>query len=89
MSGDVAALGEAQLTVIQLPSYAPELNPVEAVRAHLKHSLANLAEETLNELTRLIKIRLKKIQYRPRLISGFIARQASPLNPCNFSLRSL
>ncbi|GAA3467331.1 hypothetical protein GCM10018965_018830 [Nonomuraea roseola] len=39
-----------QLTVILLPAYAPELNPVEVVWAHLKRSLANLAKKTLNEL---------------------------------------
>ena len=32
------------LTVYQLPPYAPELNPVEAVWSHLKRSLANLAK---------------------------------------------
>ncbi|MEV0597656.1 transposase [Nonomuraea cavernae] len=64
----------AWLTVIQLPAYAPELNPVEGVWAHLKRSLANLAKKTLNELARLIKTRLKKMQYRPQLISGFIAK---------------
>jgi putative transposase len=29
-----------RLTVCQLPAYAPELNPVEAVWSHLKRSLA-------------------------------------------------
>jgi putative transposase len=69
------------LTVIRLPSYAPELNPVEAVWAHLKRSLANLAKKTLNELARLIKTRLKKMQYRPQLISGFIAKTGLDLKP--------
>lgn len=32
------------LTVFQLPRYAPELNPVEAVWSRLKRSLANLAK---------------------------------------------
>ncbi|WP_248965453.1 transposase [Sphaerisporangium perillae] len=32
------------LRVIQLPSYAPELNPVEAVWSHLKRTLANLVK---------------------------------------------
>ncbi|MFD1547769.1 transposase [Nonomuraea guangzhouensis] len=71
----------AWLTVIQLPAYAPELNPVEAVWAHLKRSLANLAKKTPNELARLIKTRLKKMQYRPQLISGFIAKTGLDLKP--------
>jgi hypothetical protein len=56
------------LTVIQLPSYAPELNPVEAVWSHLKRTLTNLAKKTLDGLVRLIKTRLKKMQYRPALL---------------------
>ncbi len=31
------------LTIVRLPPYAPDLNPVEGVWAHLKKSLANLA----------------------------------------------
>lgn len=34
----------------------------------------NLAKKTLAELARLIKARLKRMQYRPQLISGFIAK---------------
>ncbi|PZG18028.1 DDE endonuclease [Nonomuraea aridisoli] len=69
------------LTVIQLPAYAPELNPVEGVWAHLKRSLVDLAKKTLNELARLIKTRLKRMQYRPALISGFIAKTGLDLEP--------
>ncbi|HEV7936301.1 MAG TPA: IS630 family transposase [Actinomadura sp.] len=59
------------LRVYQLPSYAPELNPVEAVWSHLKRSLANLAKRTIDQLARIIKTRLKRMQYRPTLIAGF------------------
>ena len=45
------------LTVFQLPAYAPELNPVEAVWSHLKRSLANLAKHDINQLTMLVKTR--------------------------------
>ena len=31
------------LTVFLPPAYSPDLNPVEGVRAHIKHSLANLS----------------------------------------------
>ena len=62
------------LTVYQLPAYAPELNPAEAVWSNLKRSLANLTKEGLDQLTALIKTRLKRMQYRPGLIDGFIAK---------------
>ncbi|WP_435830385.1 transposase [Micromonospora echinospora] len=31
------------MTVIQLPAYAPDLNPTEGVWSHLKRSIGNLA----------------------------------------------
>jgi putative transposase len=62
------------LTVFQLPPYAPELNPVEAVWSHLKRSLANLAKHGIDQLTTLIKNRLKRMQYRPSLIDGYLAK---------------
>ena len=62
------------LRVVQLPAYAPELNPVEAVWSYLKRSLANLAKHSIDQLLRLIKTRLKRIQYRSDLVEGFIAK---------------
>ena len=61
------------LTVFRLPPYAHELNPVEPVWAHLKRSLANLTKHTIAELTALVKTRLKRMQYRPGLLAGFLA----------------
>jgi len=60
------------LTVYRLPPYAHELNPVERVWAHLKRSLANLTKHTIAELTALVKTRLKRMQYRPDLLAGFL-----------------
>ena len=60
------------LTVFRLPPYAHELNPVERVWAHLKRSLANLTKHTIAELTALVKTRLKRMQYRPDLLAGFL-----------------
>jgi DDE superfamily endonuclease len=60
------------LTVFQLPAYASELNPVESVWAHLKRSLANLARRDITQLTVLVKTRLRRMQYRPGLIEGFL-----------------
>jgi transposase len=60
------------LTVYRLPPYAHELNPVESVWSHLKRSLANLTKHTLAELTALVKTRLKRMQCRPALLTGFL-----------------
>jgi transposase len=68
------------LTVIRLPAYAPDLNPVESVWAHLKTSLGNLSTATLGQAT-AIRTRLKRIQYRPELIPGFLAQTGLALPP--------
>jgi len=62
------------LTVFRLPPYAPELNPAEAVWSHLKRSLANLTKHNITELTTLVKTRLRRIQYQPGLLDGFLAK---------------
>ncbi|GAA2307576.1 IS630 family transposase [Streptomyces kunmingensis] len=69
------------LSVYQLPPYAPELNPVEGVWSHLKRSLANLTKHGLDQLTALVKTRLKRMQYRPGLIDGYMARTGLDLQP--------
>jgi putative transposase len=69
------------LTIVQLPSYAHELNPVEQVWAQLKRSLANLAKHNLAQLTVLVKTRLRRMQYRPRLLDGFLASTGLDLTP--------
>ncbi len=72
------------LTVYRLPPYAHELNPVEPLWSHLKRSLANLAKRNLAQLTALVKTRLKRMQYRPALLEGFLASTGLDLTPfCN------
>ena len=72
------------LTVFRLPPYAHELNPVEPVWSHLKRSLANLAKRDLAQLTALVKTRLRRMQYRPALLEGFLASTGLDLTPfCN------
>jgi hypothetical protein len=39
----------------------------------LKRSLANLAKRNLPKLTALVKTRLRRMQYRPALLEGFLA----------------
>lgn len=69
------------LTVYQLPAYAHELNPIEPVWSHLKRSLANLAKRGIGELTALVKTRLKRMQYRPGLLAGFLVSTGLDLPP--------
>ena len=72
------------LTVFQLPAYASELNPVESVWSHLKRSLANLAKRDIAQLTALAKTRLRRMQYQPGLVEGFLAGTRLDLTPlCN------
>jgi putative transposase len=73
--------GRPWLRVYQLPAYAPELNPTEAVWSHLKTSLANLAKHTIDQVAALVKTRLKRMQYRPGLITGFTAKTGLDFNP--------
>ncbi len=79
MTGLIAA--RDWLTVYRLPPYAHELNPVEPVWSHLKRSLANLAKRNLSQLTALIKTRLRRMQYRPGLLGGFLAHAGLDLTP--------
>jgi DDE superfamily endonuclease len=86
ISGAMAELLTARdwLTVFRLPPYAHELNPVELVWSHLKRSLANLAKRNISQLTALVKTRLKRMQYRPCLLEGFLASTRLDLTPfCN------
>lgn len=64
----------AWLTVVRMPAYAPELNPVEGMWANLKNGLGNLAVRSVDQLAAVVKNRLKRIQYRPELINGFLAQ---------------
>ncbi len=69
------------LTVVQLPGYAPELNPVEGVWANMKNGLGNLAARNVDQLAKIVRNRLKRIQYRPALINGFLAQTGLTLDP--------
>jgi DDE superfamily endonuclease len=69
------------LTVVRLPAYAPELNPVEGVWSHMKRGLGNLVACGLDQLAATVKRQLKQIQYRPDLIDGFLAQTGLALRP--------
>jgi hypothetical protein len=62
------------LTACQLPACAPELNPEKAVWSRHKRSLANLAKRNISQLAAMARTRLKRMQYRPGLINGYLAK---------------
>ena len=62
------------LTEVRLPAYAPDLNPAEGAWANMKNGLGNLSARHVDQLAAIVKNRLKRIQYRPALIDGFLAQ---------------
>ena len=69
------------LTVVRLPAYAPELNATEGVWSHLKRGLGNCAATGIDQLAALVKTRLKRMQYRPELLDGFLGQTGLILQP--------
>ena len=69
------------LSVVYLPAYAPELNPVEGVWSHMKRAMANFAVTGVEHLLAVAKNRLNRIQYRPELLDGFLAQTGLALDP--------
>jgi len=69
------------LTVIQLPAYAPDLNPVEGAWSVMKNSLGNLAPGTTDQLAAAMRRQLDRIQRRPGLINGFLGQTGLTLEP--------
>ena len=67
------------LTIIQLPSYAPDLNPVEGVWSLLRRGpLANTAFTDDEHLERTLRRGLRHIQLQPDLIDDCLAGTNSP-----------
>ncbi|MEB3963113.1 transposase, partial [Streptomyces kunmingensis] len=61
------------LTIIQLPSYAPDLNPVEGIWSLMRRGpLANTAFSDEDHLERSLRRGLRHIQLRPHLIDGYL-----------------
>nr|WP_157537295.1 hypothetical protein [Kitasatospora azatica] len=61
------------LTVFQLPAYTLDLNPQEVIWSLVKRDVGNLAAADLSQITRAVRRRLKRIQYRPDLVDGCLA----------------
>ncbi|MBY8881693.1 hypothetical protein K7862_29260 [Streptomyces sp. PLK6-54] len=56
--------------VLQLPTYAADLNPTEGIWSLFKRDISNLAVTDVAQITTAVKRRLKEIQYQPRLVDG-------------------
>jgi hypothetical protein len=69
-------------SVIQLPAYAPELNPAEGVSVEqAKNGLGDLAACTLDQLAATVRNRLRRTQHCPELITGFLGQTGLSLEP--------
>jgi transposase len=68
-------------TVVRLPAYVSDLNPTAGAWSHLKRDLGNLVACGVDQLAARVKTLLKRIQYRPELIDGFLAQTGLTLNP--------
>ena len=78
---DFAEENKAWLRVYRLPAYAPDMNPAEGIWSLLKRSMVNFAAADLDGLVRIVKRKLKKIQYRPHLIDGCLAGTGLKIDP--------
>ncbi|MEU7229948.1 transposase [Streptomyces chrestomyceticus] len=66
--------GHDWITSFQLPSYSPDLNPVEGIWSLVRRSgQCNTAFTDPEHLMRVLRHRLREIQYRPDLIDGCLA----------------
>ena len=64
-----------RLQLLFLPSYAPELNPVEGVWRWLKRvALANVCCDNVDELRYELRLALAKLRYRPHVLRGCLDR---------------
>ena len=63
------------------PAYTPGLNPAEGTWPLLKRSMVSFAAAGLDGLVRIIKRKLNKIRYRPRLINGCLAAACRRTGP--------
>lgn len=76
----IAAVGSKNLVVEPLPSYAPDLNPVEWLWEHLKDKeMTNLTCFDLEDLHEQFYLALARVRGKPRLFSSFFDGAGLPL----------
>ncbi|MFF8036102.1 transposase [Streptomyces sp. NPDC016626] len=83
-AADLKKFAEARnwLTIYYLPSYAPDLNPVEGIWSLLRRGwLSNVAFSTPEHLVQRIRRGLRHIQYRSHLIDGCLAETGLTIRP--------
>jgi transposase len=68
------------LTVFQLPTYAPDLDPQEGTWSLVKREIGNRAAADLTQVTRAVKRELKQIHYRPEVVDGCLAGTGPTIN---------
>jgi len=69
-----------QIQLERLPTHAPQLNPAEYVFGCAKQRvLANLCAATIDEVRRYATRRVKPMQRRPKLITGFWQQAELPI----------
>ncbi|GGX56172.1 hypothetical protein GCM10010341_90980 [Streptomyces noursei] len=73
------AAGQNWLTTIQLPTYAPDLNPVEGICSLLRRATtANVVFADRDDLVRAVRSGMRRIQRRPHLIDGCLTGTGLP-----------
>ncbi|MEU5590303.1 transposase [Streptomyces chrestomyceticus] len=77
--------GRDWLAMFLLPACSPQLNQVEGAWAHIKRSTHQTQprqprRRRLHRLETLVRDRLKRLQYRPCILEGFIAGTGLPLD---------
>jgi transposase len=78
--GDYLESQDGAIQVERLPAYAPELNPVEYIWAHLKtHELPNFCAADFAQLTHVARRRLASMQRRRTLVRAFWKQAELPL----------
>jgi len=72
---DYLSSTKGQVMAERLPAYAPEINPVEYMWAHLKsHEIANLIATRAWELSLEATRALRRMRRRPSIISACFAQ---------------
>ncbi len=62
-----------RITLVRLPSYAPELNPVEGLWRYLKHvELLNVCCHTLAELRQEVRNAVARVRHRVDVLVGCV-----------------
>jgi transposase len=67
-----------RLHLVELPGYAPELNPDEGVWAYAKRALANGRPRSVHDLFRDLTRVTRTVRQRPTLLRAFITTSDLP-----------